>query len=309
MNSNNNLDLAVLLHSLPKPIHFIGNPGNAGDSLITCATHQFFRKHEIDCKIWVDVKTVPIDGTIVYAGGGNFGGTNSRAAAYIQRFAFTCDNFVLLPHTLFGAEELLASLPANVHIICRERVSFEHAKAHCVEAKVYLHDDMVINADVREFLLKPERNTILISFVQELLRRVKGQAQFDFGISLRCVLRYQFYSLQRLISADKTLEPGILNAFRTDVEKTDIALPTDNIDLSDLYELSSCDTELAFLATYRLLKHIDEFHTVRTNRLHVAIAAIKLGKTVYLFGNNYFKIRAIYEYSIKDRFDNVVWHD
>jgi hypothetical protein len=48
---------------------------------------------------------------------------------------------------------------------------------------------------------------------------------------------------------------------------------------------------------------------VHTNRLHVAIGAMKLGKSVKLYGNNYFKIRAIYDYSIKDKYQNVEWCD
>jgi exopolysaccharide biosynthesis predicted pyruvyltransferase EpsI len=43
---------------------------------------------------------------------------------------------------------------------------------------------------------------------------------------------------------------------------------------------------------------------IATGRLHVAIAAILLGKKVFLTEGNYFKIRAIYNSSIRGIFNN-----
>lgn len=45
--------------------------------------------------------------------------------------------------------------------------------------------------------------------------------------------------------------------------------------------------------------------TVVTDRLHVAIPAALMGKRVYLFQSNYFKIRAIFEASIVGRYPDV----
>jgi exopolysaccharide biosynthesis predicted pyruvyltransferase EpsI len=53
------------------------------------------------------------------------------------------------------------------------------------------------------------------------------------------------------------------------------------------------------------LRHIDQFEEVATDRLHVAIGAAILGKRVALVTNNYFKIRAVFDTSLKGRFPKV----
>jgi hypothetical protein len=55
------------------------------------------------------------------------------------------------------------------------------------------------------------------------------------------------------------------------------------------------------------IEAIDRFETIHTNRLHVGIASALLGKKVNLYANDYFKIRAIYETSIKPFFPNVIF--
>lgn len=57
------------------------------------------------------------------------------------------------------------------------------------------------------------------------------------------------------------------------------------------------------------IEAIDQFETIHTNRLHVGIASALLGKKVNLYANDYFKIRAIYESSIKPYFPNVTFRD
>jgi exopolysaccharide biosynthesis predicted pyruvyltransferase EpsI len=52
------------------------------------------------------------------------------------------------------------------------------------------------------------------------------------------------------------------------------------------------------------LRQIDQFEHVITDRLHVAIGALILGKKVSLAPGNYFKIKAIYRSSIEGNFEN-----
>jgi CDP-glycerol glycerophosphotransferase len=48
---------------------------------------------------------------------------------------------------------------------------------------------------------------------------------------------------------------------------------------------------------------------VRTDRLHVAIAAAMLGRSVELYPSKYFKAKAVYESSLKDLYANVTFRD
>lgn len=53
-----------------------------------------------------------------------------------------------------------------------------------------------------------------------------------------------------------------------------------------------------------LLRYIDNYEAVLTDRLHVAIGATILGKQIYLLPGNYFKIKSIYRSSIMPFFEN-----
>lgn len=303
--SEKTLNIADFLRTLDSSFIYYPNPGNAGDSLIASATFAYFEQAQLNYTVATRKHFDAKGKTLVYAGGGNFGGSQSRVGQFLKEYSQVASHIVILPHTLFGAETLLKELPNNVHIICRERVSYEHATAQCKNASVYLHNDMVIDADINHFIAVPTSQPPIAKYIfQDMTRRIYGERDNDLGIAVKCALRFLF------TSPHKSIKKGyVLNAFREDVEKTDIAIPEDNVDLSDIYELSACSAELARYSTHLLLTHIQAFDTIKTNRLHVAIAAMKLGKKVHLYGNNYFKIKAIYDYSIKGKFKNVTWQD
>jgi hypothetical protein len=87
-------------------------------------------------------------------------------------------------------------------------------------------------------------------------------------------------------------------AFRTDNEARDTGFATlyGNVDISALGSHNS--DPLVFL------RLIDQFSVIATDRLHVAIAAMLLGKRVLITEGSYFKIRAVFDSSIKGIFDN-----
>jgi exopolysaccharide biosynthesis predicted pyruvyltransferase EpsI len=86
--------------------------------------------------------------------------------------------------------------------------------------------------------------------------------------------------------------------FRTDNEarKHRLATLPGNVDISTSGTHNSDPVEF--------LRFIDQFSVIATDRLHVTIGAILLGKRVLLTEGNYFKIRAIYDSSIRGIFDN-----
>jgi hypothetical protein len=102
----------------------------------------------------------------------------------------------------------------------------------------------------------------------------------------------------RLLADRVTPDRGLGLAFRTDNEAREHGLAglRGNMDISAS-------------ATHRgdpigFLRFIDQFSTIATDRLQIAIGAILLGKRVLLSEGNSFKIRAIYDSSIKGIFDN-----
>lgn len=85
---------------------------------------------------------------------------------------------------------------------------------------------------------------------------------------------------------------------RTDVESSgELPLPRENLDVSaEGTELDPID---------RLFGEVGKSEQIVTDRLHVCIAAALLGRRVYLFRGNYFKIEAIYKSSLQPCFPNV----
>jgi exopolysaccharide biosynthesis predicted pyruvyltransferase EpsI len=101
---------------------------------------------------------------------------------------------------------------------------------------------------------------------------------------------------------------GIANCYRTDKESArTFDMPDDNLDISlswngELWHRPDFTKNV----THNLASYMSTFETIKTDRLHVAILAAIIGKKVELYPNNYYKIKAVFEYSIKDAFDNLV---
>ena len=98
---------------------------------------------------------------------------------------------------------------------------------------------------------------------------------------------------------------GVLNVIRTDGEKTSIAVPQGNIDLSEEFsigkEYKHAYWELSYWEEFpnKLIDYINQFEEVVTNRLHIGIAAALLHKRTTIYPNNYFKNKGIYELSLQ----------
>jgi exopolysaccharide biosynthesis predicted pyruvyltransferase EpsI len=93
---------------------------------------------------------------------------------------------------------------------------------------------------------------------------------------------------------------GVCYAYREDDEKTSVKIPDGNDDISHRYTISG-NTRSIYkieLVSNNLLRYISNFRVVHTNRLHVCIACHLLGKKVFLYPNNYYKNKAVYNYSL-----------
>lgn len=92
------------------------------------------------------------------------------------------------------------------------------------------------------------------------------------------------------------------NLYRNDMEKTDIVLPKNNLDISEMRKKDGEDMTREYVRdiTRILLYVIDKFDEILTNRLHIAIASFRLSKKINLSDNSYGKVRNIYESSMKD---------
>tara|TARA_R110001592_G_scaffold221314_3_gene476090 strand:- start:3502 stop:4377 length:876 start_codon:yes stop_codon:yes gene_type:complete len=104
---------------------------------------------------------------------------------------------------------------------------------------------------------------------------------------------------EKLNSKNDNITPHIGFLMRTDKESANLNFPQHsfNIDISLLGDhMSNGD---------KFLKIVSQYDEIYTDRLHVCIASIIMGIDVNLFPGSYFKIKRIYESSIKPYFDAV----
>jgi len=282
------------LRTWPKEtIHFVPNPGNFGDSLITTATCALFRAEGIEFTI--HRASAPFEAAgkvVVYGGGGNLVEYYRSARNVLLQTHAVAKRCILLPHTLSANEDLLGQLGPNVDLICRERVSYEHAARFAPRANVLLMDDLAFSLDAARLL-------------QEGAAAPPGElGSYAARDLFKVPLVRLKQSLGRLLEGGT---PGSLNAFRRDREAVRMSYPRDNVDLGTLFGYGSGTEALARYVSWRVLTILAGHALVRTNRLHIAIGAALLGKQVELFPNSYFKCEAVYRFSMQERFPNVHW--
>lgn len=284
------------------PVSYIPNPGNAGDALIAAATYQVFDRLNIQYKLVRRDRSDYRGEFLIYGGGGNFGLMKNFSSRLLQRVHRTVARLVILPHTIKDVSPLLAEFSGNVHVICRERQSYEYVKSKVTQANVFLADDMALSLDVQKLLDKsatqPSLASMAVGYGMAKLH-LNGRQPAPWSAIKGAQLIGPRISEMARVSAGDTL-----NAFRTDSERTSVAIPADNLDISELLSLGVENKEIAMLTSRHFLAFINNYKKIRTNRLHVCIGAALLGKQVEFFDNSYFKCRAVYEYSLR-RFENV----
>ena len=289
------IDIKLYLDSLKKyeTVYFCPNPGNAGDSLLAHVTYELFDEYNIKYQILKEQGFNPTDKILLYGGGGNLVPYYPHARNFILKYHRLVKKLIILPHSIDGNEDLLKKLDENVDIITREEVTYNHVKKNALRANVFLADDLGFSLNVEKILSKMPRFSLHL---------------VNLKLPVRILLQGNYTEMKhRARKLFQNEKKHVLNCFRTDQEKSDIDIPSDNVDLSSIFSYGVDSKEKAFYVCYRLLNFINSYEEIRTNRLHVAIAGALLGKEVKLYSNSYYKCEAVYEFSIKGRFPNVTW--
>lgn len=283
------------LKSLPirEKYYFFPNPGNAGDSLIAHATYRLFTKLGLDYTI-LDLHDEfdPVGKTMIYGGGGNLVQYYSLARDVIEKYHPYVKKLIILPHTISANEDLLCAFRPNVDIICREPVSYEHVRRNAPKAQVLLMDDLALSLEPRK---------VISDFPHDVDGTIRRLMVRDIRTSTVIRVRNAFEALRN------PSEWATLNAFRTDVEATQSPPVPSRVDLASVFAYGTSSEKLAHYVSRQLFKTLTHYRMVRTDRLHVCIAAALLGMNVEFYPNSYFKCEAVYSYSLKHRFPNVKW--
>ncbi len=248
------------------------NGGNLGDNLIAAATIQRLDRSGLRWEFMRGGKeTVSNEDVLIYGGGGSL--------VDLYRGGIDCVRFlqslgrpvVVLPQTVRGHQDFWeACLPLT--LFCRDQVSFDYASRY-KQIEVLAADDMATHLDMDDPLFHP-------------------------------IVTYHKHMTARDEMAGRSL-----NAFRRDGESSasDLAAKG-SVDLSELSFPRLKDKTDIYASAVLFLMSAAGHRLVRTDRLHVSVAASLVGAEVELFDNNYGKNGDVFRFTLRDRFPKIIYH-
>jgi exopolysaccharide biosynthesis predicted pyruvyltransferase EpsI len=241
-----------------RTVHYMCPIGNGGDALITYATYQVFHR--------AGVVPRPLSDALI--------ARSSKARKSKPQPIFDIvvlgggGNFVPLYH--FISKRIL-----KLSLLSKLVVLLPHT--------IRGHEDLLaqLGSNVQLFCRDvPSYNHAVL--------HATGGAKVEFGFDMAIHLQLP----ESILSVKPTL--GTLHAFRADVEKTTVELPSGNIDVSAKWTVRSgssfADAEKIALL---MLGVVAQHSAVMTNRLHVVVAAWHLKRPVLAYDNDYGKVKDV----------------
>ncbi len=299
-----NKTVREILSEIPKAekIYYKSNPGNAGDALIATGTFTLLDDLGLGFEF---IHPDGFDATgkiVVYAGGGNLNHIYSDAASFIKKHHMNAKLLIILPHTITENQELLEELGPNCILFAREEVTANYLQNQIKgKFQCYIDHDMATHIDKNNILKKTYPSTAQLIWQKAVKKIFRKDASDDIP-SIKKLIRIAVYEA---INSRRNYEHG--NFFRIDIEASGNPIPPLNADLSIIYELSTRSRKIIDYTTWRLLKNVSRYNSMSTDRLHICMAGALLGKNVTFYGNSYFKCKAVYDFTIKNRYRCVVW--
>ncbi|WP_166638702.1 polysaccharide pyruvyl transferase family protein [Paraglaciecola marina] len=259
-----------------------GSPGNLGDTLIVAATIQCLENRDIAYRVGSEQYDSEAKGNELYVimGGGNYIPLYNSVKSLLEHLARKVPGakVVILPSSSFGMEKHLKSLDLEIYFFCREQETLKSINKALPKQNVFLSHDAALYIDLQDAKFKGMRN----------LRKVlKGKS---------C---------------------GTLYAIREDREKTEnfkVEKHHKNIDVSSLrtnrgaavLSKHAIIKDLVFEDVNFMFMYLLPFDEIVSDRLHVCIAGLLLGKKVTMYDNSYGKLSNVYKNSLVDKYkDNI----
>lgn len=265
-------------------IYFRPNSGNAGDSLINFGFYSAARKSGLNYQEILndsELDKISSDDILILSGGGNLVPYWDAGSDLVRRLVKYDFPIALMPQSVVGRDDVLRLLRSKDTLFLREEISYEYALGLKLECQVLFDHDLAFHADL-EFL--------------------NGFPLPVFSLKNFRKISYIAYHYLR-----SRIRPG-LQVFRSDREsRLDLKKKRIN-DLSQVARFGTLGFDLNVCSAYWFLKVISWYDSIETDRLHVFIGGVLLGKKVILHENSYHKIRGVYKSSIADNdaFKNLV---
>lgn len=258
-------------------VYFRPNSGNAGDALINVGFYSIAQKICLEYEEISDdfpYEELSERDLVVLSGGGNIVSYWSAGSALVQRLTQYKFPLLLMPQSIEGREDILGLLRERDVLFLREKYSFEYACALGLKCRLALDSDLAFFVD----------------------RTLFGTACRALpALSIRNVRKMAYVFWHRL----RSKATGRLVALRTDRESVTLGRKRKFNDISLVAKFGTRDRELNMLSAYWLLKVLSWYDVVETDRLHVFVGCVLVGTKVILHENAYYKIKGVYEYSVR----------
>lgn len=269
-----------VLKDVREPVLFVPNGGNAGDSLINVGFYQIAERVGLRFRTIrrADHQLVTRDATVVVAGGGALVPEWSATPQFVRKALPRSRRMIVLPQSIRGVEDVVASFRSQDVVMCRELYSLRHCREHNTRAALLVDHDLALSAD-------PER----------VLRH---RSSWRPPRSAHTVVR----DATIVYHQARARRRASVNAYRCDREAAEgsgVARRWTS-DFSSIARFATGGVEESWYSARRLLELIGLYSEIRTDRLHVAIGSVLLGKRVVAMPNSYYKLRGVVEFSLSE---------
>ncbi len=274
--------------------YFWQNDGNLGDYIIAEATRQLFRRAGLS---WLpyNPESPPEESeyALVYSGGGRFvpywKGVEERLEHMTRPQVRRC---VILPHSINGVDYFVKALDQRHTVFCREIKTLTYCRNLNTQAQFILAHDVGVS-------LKLEEVTVP-SPLPPLTQNSNNEEVRQYNLLTGNTAHEAYTQVKGATVKSPASGRSIAFFLRRDGEKG-IALTSPwTYDLSALWS-GSCNETAYSAALLKLMAELAAYpDVVVTDRLHVAIMAMHVGKEVYMLDNDYGKLSGVYEVSLKE---------
>lgn len=259
-------------------VYYRLNPGNSGDAVIAMGTLRLFAEAGLEFEIINDAdeaNALSESDVLIMAGGGYLVPFWHGGATFFDQIGEKrrC-KLVLLPQSVLDAERQLRMLRKDDVLFLRGRQSYEYAKSLDLEATVLVDNDCAFSADGQEILAyKP-----------------------PFPSSLRDVARYGLIGYHFI----RSRFTGSVYAYRADAERgASTNAPVIN-DIGRICTFGMENLDRIRLSAHWLLRVLSWYDIAYTDRLHVMVSRLLIGRKVIVRPLVYSKIQEVLDLSIKD---------
>jgi len=277
---------------------------NIGDTLIWEGTRQFLMQIKLKCLYSASLSTyynhnISKDTLILLQGGGNFGDLWEQHHNFRKKIIAENPNnrVIIFPQTVWyenseniKKDEIFFAQHVNVTMCARDKVSYSFMEEHFPKNTIFLVPDMAFFIDFEKYGQINNKATGKILYAKRLDKELKTNTQPNF--IPQNVEIHDWPTIEFLAKKYECINYIVEGLNR----------------LENIMEIKQFKRLIDFLRVhyYRpqyikdCVNFINQYDTIYSTRLHIAIASAMMGKTVHLMDNSYGKNFSFYDTWLTD---------